>query len=159
MSDEHETRRTRILAKIAASQARLKPETTELAPVRRPLPDEYPPEDYRTLAAQYPWLVVAGGLAAGALIGSLLPKSFGQKFTSRAIGAAGIAAELGLAFSKQARTVATDAARDGVAKLDENTAEFRQRASGKARVAASTARSTGLLIAREAVKLAARARR
>lgn len=153
MSDD-DAKRDRIKDKITASQERLRMGMPG-APVLRPLADEYPPEDVRSLAAQYPWLTVAAGAGMGLLLGALLPKKAGGKFGKRAMTLATVGAELALALSKQARERAGEAGRDGLAKLGENTGEIRRRAGR----AAGSARSTGLTLARHAVKLAARARR
>lgn len=141
--NEREVRQERIKERIAASQERLKRGTPGV-PVRQHFPDAYPPESYRSLAAEYPWLSVAAGLGAGMLIGALLPKKAGSKLGKRALAAATVASELGLAFTKQART-----------RASESGAAVRR----KAGTAAGSARSTGLTLARHAVKLAARARR
>lgn len=151
---EKEARQERIKARIAESQERLKRETPG-APALKQFPDAYPPEDYRSLAAEYPWLTVAAGLGAGMLIGALLPKRAGSKLGKRAITAATLAGELGLALSKSARERAGEAGREGLARIGEGTATVRRKAGN----AAGSARSTGLTLARHAVKLAARARR
>jgi ElaB/YqjD/DUF883 family membrane-anchored ribosome-binding protein len=158
---EAEAKRARIKDKIAASQERLRLGKPG-APVLLPLADDYPPEDVRSLAGQYPWLTVAAGAGMGLLLGALLPKKAGSKLGKRAITLATIGAELGLALSKQARERAGEAGRNGLARLGdlgetigENTGEFRRRAGR----AAGSARSTGLTLARQAIKLAARARR
>lgn len=150
-------RRDRIATRISASQGRLKRDSDAMpAPVRRdPLPDAYPPEDYRGLAKEYPWLAMAAGLGLGVLLAALLPRKFASKATRRAIGAATIAAELGLAFSKQARDAAGDVAHDGLAKLEETTAPLRQRATS----AGKSARSQGMRLAEEAIKFATRLRK
>lgn len=162
---ETEAKRSRIKDKIAASQARLSRESAVL-PAKGTLLDADPPEDYRSLAGQYPWLSIAGGLAVGLLVGALLPKGAARKLGTRAVGLATIAAELGLAFSKQARSAAAETAQDGAAKigeighrLDEGTAELRGRARRSVGHAAGSARSAGKSVVREAIKLAARARK
>ena len=58
-------------------------------PARATLPDRYPPEDYRSLAGEYPWLTVAAGLGAGLLVGAMLPRGLGGKFGKRAAHQAG----------------------------------------------------------------------
>lgn len=141
-----EPRQERIAAKIAASQERL-----ERASSKRPaLPakDAYPPEDYRSLIAEYPWLAVAAGVGVGLLAGAMVPKRVGSKFGKRAISLAIAASEIGLALSKQAGERAGEAGRDGLALAKEGSRQVR-----------STARSTGATIAREAIKLAARVRK
>ena len=83
-------RSSRIKDRIAASQARLERESEDLPalPQRQRLPDAYPPEDYRSLAAEYPWLAMAAGLGLGLLAGALLPKKAGGKMGRRILGAA-----------------------------------------------------------------------
>lgn len=149
-------RRERIAKRISASQQRLERDNGKVpAKTRRdPLPDSSPPENYRSLAKEYPWLAMAAGVGVGVLIAALLPRNFAGKAGRRALGAATIAAELGLAYSKHAREVAGEAAHDGLAKLDETTAPLRQRAN---RVGMN-ARSQGMRLAGEAMKLASRLR-
>lgn len=141
-----EPRQERIAAKIAASQARLD-RSSESRPAL-PSKDAYPPEDYRSLIAEYPWLAVAAGVGLGLLAGSLAPKKAGSKFGKRALTLAIAAGELGIAFSKQAGERASEAGRDGLAMAKES-----------GRQVGSTARSTGATIAREAIRLAARVRK
>lgn len=163
---ETEDKRSRIKDKIAASQERLRRDTVGVPPVRHTLPDAHPPQNYRSLAAEYPWLSVAGGLAVGALLGALLPKTAGSKFSRRAMGFASVAAELGLALSRQARDAAGDAAESGATRLgeighriDEGTADLRTRARRQAGIAASSTRSTGQRVMREAIRIATKARK
>ena len=141
-----EPRQERIAAKIAASQERL----DRYSPKRPALPaeDAYPPEDYRSLIAEYPWLAVAAGMGLGLLAGALTPKKTSSGFGKRVLGLAMAAGELGLALSKQAGERAGEAGRDGLALAREGSAQVRD-----------TARSTGATIAREAIKLAARVRK
>lgn len=161
--------RARINDKIAVSQARLSRDAAALPP-RSALPDEYPPEHVATLAGQYPLFTVAAGMLAGAAIGALLPRAFGRKFSRRAVTIVTLAGELGLAASRRARGAAQDAGQDGAIRLGElgeiisdRSNELRRRAG---RIAgnvvgqvAGGARTTGLTLAGEAIKLAARARR
>lgn len=150
-------RSDRIKERIAASQARLARESSDLPalPRRQPLPDAYPPEDYRSLAGEYPWLAMATGMGIGLLAGALLPKGAGGKVGRRVMGAATVAAELGLALSRQARDRAQEAARDGLEQIEERTAPLRQRAAR----AGGDARSKGFRLAGEAIKFAARLRK
>lgn len=154
---EADERRNRINDRIAASQERLERESDNLPafPRRDPLPDRYPPEDYRTLAGEYPWLTVAAGVGLGLLAGALLPKGAGGKAGRRVMGVAAAAAELGLVLSKQARDKAAEAGREGLADLGQRTAPLRQRASR----ASGSARSQSVRLAGEAIKLAARLRK
>jgi ElaB/YqjD/DUF883 family membrane-anchored ribosome-binding protein len=150
-------RRTRINERIAASQDRMRRGSVNVpaAPKRETLPDAYPPEDYRSLAKEYPWLTVAAGAGLGLLAGALLPKRAGSKLGKRALGAATIAAELGLALSRQAGSKAAQ----GLSQLDETTAPLRQRAGRAAGTARTGARTAGVTLAREAIRLAARVRK
>ena len=137
MSDS-KARSERIAAKIAQSQARLDRDNPALPAAPLPPRDAYPPEDYRTLAGEYPWLAVAAGLGMGLLAGAFVPKKAGSQFARRALSLAMVAGELALALSKQG---------DGSPAKDRG-------ATPKARQA-----STGVTLAREAIRLAARARR
>ena len=141
-----EPRQERIAAKIAASQERLDARITPRPAL--PTKDAYPPEDYRSLIAEYPWLAVAFGVGAGLLAGALAPKKSGSKIGKRALGLAMAAGELGLALSKQARERAGEAGREGIALAREGSAQVR-----------STAQSTSATIAREAIRLVARVRK
>lgn len=154
---QDEARRDRIRQRIEKSQERLTRESEHepLFPRRDPLPDRYPPEDYRTLAGEYPWLTVAAGVGLGLLVGALVPKKAGRNLGRRALGAATAAAELGLLLSKQAGNKAADAGRDGLAELGERTAPLRQRAAR----AGGSARSQSVRLAGEAIKLAAKLRK
>jgi hypothetical protein len=88
------------------------------------------------------------------LVAALLPRKFASKTAKRALGVATVAAELGLAYSRQARDAASEAAHDGLAKLEEGTAPLRQRAA----TASKTVRSRGTRFAGEVIKAAARLR-
>lgn len=149
---EAQARSERIRGKIAASQDRLQRESAAAAPIpaRASLPDAYPPESYRSLAAEYPWLVVAAGAGLGLLAGALVPKQFGGKLGGRLLTAATLAAEFGMAMSKQAGSKEPEVA----APLSTPATRLRARVGRSA----GAARSTGLMLAGEAIKLAARAR-
>lgn len=141
-----ETRQERIAATIAASQERLDRNSSTRPAL--PSKDAYPPEDYRSLIAEYPWLAVAAGAGLGLLAGALVPKKTGSKFGKRALSLAIAAGEIGLALSKQAGERAGEAGRDGLSLAKQGGKQVR-----------STARNTGATIAREAIKLAARVRK
>jgi ElaB/YqjD/DUF883 family membrane-anchored ribosome-binding protein len=152
-----DARRARIKDRIAASQERMQRDSLRLpaVPKRETLPDAYPPEDYRSLAREYPWLTVAAGAGLGLLAGALLPKRLGGKLGKRALSAATVAAELGLALSRQAGSKAAG----GLSHLEESTAPLRQRAGRAVGTARSGARGAGATLAREAIRLAARMRK
>lgn len=141
-----EPRQERIAAKIAASQSRLDRDSN--ARPALPAKDAYPPENYRSLIAEYPWLAVAAGLGAGLLAGALAPRNTGSKFGKRAISLAIAAGEIGLALSKQAGDRVGKAEREGPAIAKEGASQARR-----------STRSTGATIAREAIRLAARVRK
>lgn len=155
--DDADARRARIKDRIAASQDRMRRSSVNLpaVPKRETLPDAYPPEDYRSLAREYPWLTMAAGAGLGLLAGALMPKRAGAKLGKRALGVATLAAELSLALSRQAGSKAAE----GLSQLDESTAPLRQRAGRAAGSARSGARSAGVTLAREAIRLAARVRK
>ncbi|MDE2436870.1 MAG: hypothetical protein KGM49_11480 [Sphingomonadales bacterium] len=158
---EADAKRERIKAKVAASQERLTRDSAALpvASRRANLPDAYPPEDYRSLAAEYPLLTVAAGIGAGLLIGALVPKRFGGKLGKRALAIATVAGELGLAYGKHASNAALEAGQEGLAKAGEASAPLRRKAVRMAGSAGGSARSTGLAVAREVLKLATRIRK
>jgi ElaB/YqjD/DUF883 family membrane-anchored ribosome-binding protein len=155
--DDADARRARIKDRIAASQDRMRRSSVNLpaVPKHETLPDAYPPEDYRSLAREYPWLTMAAGAGLGLLAGALMPKRAGAKLGKRALGVATLAAELSLALSRQAGSKAAE----GLSQLDESTAPLRQRAGRAAGSARSGARSAGVTLAREAIRLAARVRK
>lgn len=155
---EADQRRERISAKIAAAQERLKRDgeaAATPAPQRAQLPDAYPPESYRSLATEYPWLALAAGAGVGLLVGALLPRRFGGRLGQRALGAAMLAGELGLALGKRAGEVADEAGREGLQRANDSTATARQRATQ----GADKARRTALALTREAIALTMRARK
>lgn len=154
---EADEKRDRIRARIEASQGRLKRDSEQLPalPPRAAPVDAYPPEDLRTLAKEHPLLILAAGAGAGLLLGALLPKRAGSKFSGRALGLAAAGAELAMALSKNAQEAAEDTAREGLSRLSEGTAPLRRRAGTTAR----SARSNGVKLAGEAIKLAARLRK
>lgn len=160
MSDA-DSKRARIQSRVETSQERLKRESAQLPtlPLRRAPADAYPPEDFSSLAREHPWLIVAAGAGAGLLLGALLPKSTGSKLGGRALGLAAAGAELALAFSRTTREAASDGAREGLQRIDQGTAPLRRRAGAAAASGSQSARSTGIRIAGEAIKLASRLRK
>lgn len=159
--NEADSKRDRIAARVDASQERLKRESDELPalPARRAPVDAYPPEDFTSLAKEHPWLLVAAGTGAGLLLGALLPGRISPKLRRRALGLAAAGAELAIAMGRGASETASDGAREGLQRLDESTAPLRRRASAATTQGSRSARSTGLLIVGEAIKLASRFRK
>ncbi len=160
MSDA-DSKRARIQSRVETSQERLKRESAQLPtlPLRRAPADAYPPEDFSSLAREHPWLIVAAGAGAGLLLGALLPKRTGSKLGGRAVGLAAAGAELALAFSRTTRDAASGGAREGLQRIDQGTAPLRRRAGAAAVSGSQSARSTGIRIAGEAIKLASRLRK
>lgn len=149
-----QSRRDRIKIRIAESQAQLR----DSKPVGA-LPDADPPEKISGLAAEYPGLVIAGGLALGLLAGSLLPRSAGTKLSRRTTALVGIVSEVGLVLGKQALERASTASRDGRGKLGELGDVLGEKAAGarrKAGAASSAMRVTGLALAKKALEIAAK---
>lgn len=134
----------------APSQDRLTRESDSLPPAPRikRLPDAYPPEDYRTLAAEYPWLAVAAGAGLGLLVGAVVPKRVTAGIGKRVLGAAGAAGRLGLTIAAQARDKAVPAQTEPAAHEPSSAAAPAPRAGLSA-----------LVLAREAIRLAARLRK
>ena len=159
MSDV-DSKRARIQSRVEASQERLKRESDQLPalPPRAAPTDAYPPEDFKSLAKEHPWLLVAAGAGAGLLVGALLPKRAGSKLGGRTLALATAGAELAMALSRNARDV-SDSAREGLQRIEDSTAPLRRRAGSAAANSTRNARSTGIRIAGEAIKLASRLRK
>ena len=123
MSDV-DSKRARIQSRVEASQERLKRESDQLPalPPRAAPTDAYPPEDFKSLAKEHPWLLVAAGAGAGLLVGALLPKRAGSKLGGRTLALATAGAELAMALSRNARDVASDSAREGLQRIEDSTA-------------------------------------
>ena len=158
---EVDSKRARIQSRVEASQERLKRESDQLPalPPRAAPADAYPPEDFKSLAKEHPWLLVAAGAGAGLLMGALLPKRAGSKLGGRTLALATAGAELAMALSRNARDVASDSAREGLQRIEDSTAPLRRRAGSAAANSTRNARSTGIRIAGEAIKLASRLRK
>lgn len=104
----NETKREKLRRKVAESEAKLN---------RKQLAEASPPEGYRALAMDYPFALVLGGLAVGAIAGALIPRSPASKLARGAMAAAGLAGELGLTYGRKALEAAGDVADDGREKL------------------------------------------
>lgn len=156
MSDANNSKKP-IKDRIDASQAQLDQESRQLAEVpTRSIPGDLSSTDvWRGKAHQHPWLLLAAGAGAGLLVGALLPRRAGSKTASRALGLAAAGAELAIAFSKNARDAASEAASESLHRIDEGTAPLRRRAGKAAGEASRSARMTGARLASEAVKIAA----
>lgn len=111
-TSKSETRREQLRRKVAQSQ-----ETLARTPPAARMPGNAPPEGYKALAIEYPFALIAGGLALGAVAGALLPRSVVRKLAQGAIGMAGIAGDVGLAYGRKALETAGDLSDDGRGKL------------------------------------------
>lgn len=138
----------------------------ENLPVPATPPQPEPPEDLASLLKEHPGLIVAGGLAIGLLAGVLLPKrattGTDSKLGAKALSLAAVAAELAVTLGQQARDQASDAAREGrarLADLGESANTLGRNAARRASAARGEAARTGMKLARQAVKLAAKARK
>lgn len=119
-------------------------------PRQRPrLPDADPPESYRLLAGEYPWLAMAAGAGIGLLVGALVPRKAGAKLAKQAVGLAAAAGELGLALSARAREQAETMARQGLDRIEDGSGQLRSRAQRSA----AAAKHTGADLLREALKV------
>lgn len=162
-----DTKRKAIRDKVAAAQADL---------AKPAVPERDPPEGLKALAMDYPFALMLGGVAAGVVIGALLPKGAARKLTRGAIAAATVAGELGLTYGRNTLEAANETAatvtREGRLKLEdlsgkladlsesvgENANEAGKRALAVASDAAEGARGTGLRLARQVIKLTSQLR-
>jgi len=100
-TETNETKREQLRRKVAESQSAL----------ARPQPSAgEPPEGYKALAMDYPFALILGGLALGAIAGAVLPRRAGRKLVQGAVAAAGIAGELGKTYGRQALDTVGEAA-------------------------------------------------
>ena len=93
-----------------------------------------------SVARDHPLLVIAGGLAIGALLSTLIPRSPTRKLSTNAVGFLTTLAELGIAYGRQAMDAADGASQptrerlgdfgsallDGAAKLKDRVASARE---------------------------------
>lgn len=125
------------------------------------LPDRDPPEGYKALALDYPFTLILGGLALGAIAGALLPRSATRKLGRGAVVAAGVAGELGLAYGRQALETAVEVSgggREKLGALGEKLMELGETVGAGASDAAGSARDTGLKIVRQVIRLTSQLR-
>jgi len=69
------------------------------------------------VARNHPLLLIAGGLAIGIALSTLVPRSPTRKLSKNAIGFLATIAELGIAYGRQAMEAAEEARHDGLARL------------------------------------------
>lgn len=133
--------------------------------------DPGPPEGFKALALDYPFALVAGGVAVGVLIGALLPRRQASRLSRPLLAAVGAASEFGLAYAQKAMARAADAAHEASVAggqlltaaaertddLAEATADrasdYGERAAALAAAAPAALRGSGQRIAREVVRL------
>jgi len=130
--------------------------TVETPETAEPTNDESPIQ-ISEMMRDHPLLLIAGGIALGALVATLLPRSVSGKLASRAIGLASVASELGLNFSQHARESAGDAARGTIDKLSDLSSQASTaagRASDAAAHAGNNAVDAALVLAKKALELA-----
>ncbi len=160
-------KRAKIRRKVAESEAGL---------ARQRLPDGEPPEGVRSLAMDYPFALVFGGLAIGLIAGAFIPRSAGKGLGRGAVAAASIASELALAYGQRALDATGKAAGEGRARITDIGAavsdgvttygakaanvlgDARKAATGAARDTAGTARDSGRALVRRAITLASNLR-
>lgn len=120
------------------------------------------------VARDHPLLVVAGGIAVGAVVAALLPKRTKGRLSSSARHLAGIASTAGLALgreviekSSQAREAGRDIGRQALDRAEVVGLELRRHgetAKDHAEDALATAGETGSKLLRKASEIAGRVR-
>jgi broad specificity phosphatase PhoE len=70
-----------------------------------------------SVAREHPVLLIAGGLAIGAVLSTLVPKSPTRKLSKNALGFLATIAELGITYGRQAMEAAEEAGQNGIARL------------------------------------------
>lgn len=71
-----------------------------------------------TVAREHPILLIAGGLAIGVALSTLIPRSPTRKLSKNAIAMLATVAELGIAYGKQAMETADEVAQGARDELD-----------------------------------------
>jgi hypothetical protein len=107
-----DTRRERVKSRIDASQKRKQQGGGHRRPPERP-------QTLGHMIDQYPALMVAGGVVAGALLGALLPRGAGRKLVQRSTALAAVGAELAAVYGRHALEAAETASREGRERLGE----------------------------------------
>ena len=132
--------------------------TLPVAPAkpRRAPPKRHEPEGLSKLAREHPGLAIGGGLALGVIVGALLPRGTARRLAQGVIATAALGGEASLALGRHAREGARNVADETAAHMR----EFEEHASDGARrlrkttaVAAGTATSAGLDLARAGLRL------
>lgn len=140
---EAKTRSAGIKEKLAKSR--------ETLPATRQ-PKAAPPAPARGNAL----LMLAGGLAAGLVIGALMPRRFGRKALRYGLTGATIASELGRNYGRSAADAAAQAGRTGREKLgewSETAGEAGRKAVSTAERRAREGRDLGEKMIREGIRI------
>ncbi len=132
-------------------------------PVANAVPaDRDPPESPGGLAGEHPGLIIGGGLALGLLAGALLPRGTARRLAQGAIASAALGGEASIALARKAGDGARSAASEAgsqVRKLEDRAGHGARRLRKSTAVAAGTATSAGLDLARAALRLLSSFRR
>lgn len=121
--------------------------------------------DLRDNAAQFvsthPFASLAGAIAVGVVLGSLLPKSTGRKLGKGAVGMGSFLAKIGASYAQHAWTAAREAKKvtaEQIESLDEtimdSTAGLRHDVKRIAEKASDGSRNAGKAVTRRATKMA-----
>ncbi|QGN53877.1 hypothetical protein [Novosphingobium sp. Gsoil 351] len=144
-------RAARIRSKIDASQKRVRgegaPRKAKAAPRKRASGET---GFIEKAMADHPLALLAGSVVLGAIAASLVPRSWGSKLGSRALGLAAIAGELGATFGSKAWSATAEGARVGQDKLEDLGESLADRSSQAGRKATDL----GLLAGKRALELA-----
>jgi len=140
------------------------------------VPARDPPEGLRALAMEYPFAVLAGGVAIGLIAGAFIPRAAGRKAGRSLAAAATVVGELAALYGTKALEATSHAADESRSRLSDfgDTAShalgsFSGKAAGTlheggraaasaARDGAETARDASLRLARKARKIASNLR-
>jgi hypothetical protein len=117
MSDKRKHLREKIEAAEARHQAR---EEAERA--------AGPADRVTSFAREHPLLLIAGGLAVGIALSTLIPRSPTRKLSKKTAAFLATVAELGLAYGREAMEAAEEAGRQGKDKLAELSSTAKDKA-------------------------------
>lgn len=116
MSDKREQLRDRIEAAEARQRAReIGQRATDAA------------DRVTSFAREHPLLLIAGGLAIGAALSTLVPRSPTRRLSKKTIAFMASMAEFGIAYGREALEAAEEAAQQGKAKLTELSSTARDK--------------------------------
>lgn len=115
------------------------------------IPQGEPPEDYVALAREYPFSLIAGGLALGVLAGALLPRGTARKAARGALSLAMAAGEFGRTYGRRVIDVTGSPA---PANTEDTNPHGEAGSSGAGQLLAR-----GERLVREAITIASRLRR